>query len=296
MTASEQPEEVAASSITAEMVREFIPPRKERARKGANGKVLVVGGSHIYHGAPILASMAALRSGSDLVYTAVPSTCVQPARSTSPDLIVIPLADQKLTRGAVRKLLGMIPKDLDSATIGMGLAVADPAALNILVRSLLDRDVRLALDASALTKSILPSLADKNVVLTPHAGEFARMFGEVPPDGVGPRIHMVREYAAQYGVTILLKGPADVVCGNGTYVFAKCAPAMTVGGTGDVLSGLVAGLLSRNPNATEAAAAAAFINGTAGLQVQERLGFHISPTDIIGVLPQVMREFDRLEQ
>lgn len=281
--------------ITAEVVGRLIPPRRAGSRKGANGKVLIVGGSHIYHGAPALASLAAIRSGADLVYTAVPKTCVQPVRCASPDLIVIPLADQKITRGAVRKLLGIIPKDLDSAAIGMGLAVADPAALNLLIRSLLDRDVALSLDASALTRHVLPAISGKGVVLTPHAGEFARMFGDAPPEDAASRVRLVREHAGRHGATILLKGPTDIVCGNGaSYTFSKCAPCMTVGGTGDVLSGLVAGLLPRIRDAAEAAAAAAYVNGAAGLSVQARLGFHIASTDLIDSIPHIMKDFDRL--
>ena len=154
--------------LQSSVVKKFIPERKTSSRKGDNGKVLVVGGSYIYHGAPILSSLAALRTGADLVYTAVPKINTQATRAISPNLIVIPLADSKLTRGAVNKLLGQIPSDLDSATIGMGLAIQDVEALKILVRSLLDRDVRLSLDASALVSSILPFLANQNVVVTPH--------------------------------------------------------------------------------------------------------------------------------
>jgi len=135
----------------------------------------------MYHGAPILSSLAALRTGTDLVYTCVPKIIVNATRAISPNLIVIPLVDGKLTRGVVNKLLGQIPHDLDSATIGMGLAIADKEALKLLVKSLLNRDVRLSLDASALVNYILPLLSNKNVVVTPHAGEFKRLFGVSPP-------------------------------------------------------------------------------------------------------------------
>ena len=94
-----------------------------------------MGGSYIYHGAPILSSIAALRCGTDLVYTSVPKINATATRAISPNLIVIPLVDQKLTRGAVHKLLGAIPRNLDSATIGMGLAVQEKNALLLLVKS-----------------------------------------------------------------------------------------------------------------------------------------------------------------
>ena len=98
-------------------IKKLIPARKANSRKGDNGTVLVVGGSYIYHGAPILSSIAALKTGTDLVYTCVPKINVQATRAASPNLIVLPLADSKLTRGAVNKLLGQIPHNLDSATI-----------------------------------------------------------------------------------------------------------------------------------------------------------------------------------
>ena len=170
-----------SETLTKTIIKGFMPARNKSSRKGDNGKVLVVGGSYVYHGAPVLSSLAALRTGTDLVYTAIPKNNVQATRAISPDLIVIPLADSKLTRGSVNKLLGQIPKDLDSATIGMGLAIQDIEALKILVKSLLDMDVRLSLDASALVKSILPLIKGKNVVVTPHSGEFYRLFGEELP-------------------------------------------------------------------------------------------------------------------
>jgi len=159
-----------SSTITSKLVKKFTPARKSSSRKGDNGKVLVLGGSYIYHGAPALSSLAALKTGTDLVYTCVPKINVQSTRAVSPNLIVIPLVDSKLTRGPVNKLLGQIPADLDSATIGMGLSIQVPEALKLLVKSLLDRDVRRSLDATALVSYILPLLSGKNVVVTPHAG------------------------------------------------------------------------------------------------------------------------------
>lgn len=287
---------MATKTLQAPIVRKFIPARKANSRKGDNGTVLVVGGSYIYHGAPILSSIAALRSGVDLVYTSVPKINTQSTRAISPNLIVIPLVDQKLTRGAVKKLLGVIPRNLDSATIGMGLAIAEKSSLNILIQELLNRDVRLSLDASALVSDILPLLANKNVVVTPHSGEFKRLFGQIPPENQKQRISLVEKFAKENGITILLKGQTDVVSdGKTTFLNPKKTPAMTVGGTGDVLSGLVAGILAKNRNALEAAAAATFINGMAGKLVQKKLGLHITAMDLIDVIPQVMKPFDKIK-
>ena len=281
--------------LSATTIENFIAPRKSTSRKGENGIVLVVGGSYIYHGAPILSSLAALRSGTDLVYTSVPKINVASTRSISPNLIVIPLVDQKLTLGAVKKLVGALPRNLHSATIGMGLAIQEKNSLLHLVKSLLDRDVRLSLDASALIPEVLPILANKNVVVTPHAGEFKRLFGEILSDSTSERINLVEQNALKYGITILLKGPTDVISdGNITYLCEKNIPAMTVGGTGDVLSGLVAGLLSNNRNCLESAAAASFICSLAGKEIQSKLGLHITSMDLIDELPNVMKPFDKI--
>ena len=282
--------------ITSKLVKEFIPIRKSSSRKGDNGKVLVLGGSYIYHGAPALSSLAALRTGADLVYTCVPKINVQSTRAVSPNLIVIPLADSKLTRGAVNKLLGQIPSDLDSSTIGMGLSIQDPEALKLLVKSLLDRDVRLSLDASTLVNYILPLLSGKNVIVTPHQGEFKRMFGEVPPESKKSRIAMVEKFAKKHSVTIILKGSTDIISnGTTTYLNTKNIPAMTVGGTGDILSGIIAGILAQNRDVLESAVTATYFNGLAGKMTQKKFGTHMTATDLLDVLPIVMKSFDKIK-
>ena len=286
---------MVTKNLSISLVKKFVSPRKSSSRKGDNGIVLVVGGSYIYHGAPILSSIAALRCGTDLVYTCVPKINVTPTRSVSPNLIVIPLVDQKLTRGAVNKLIGALPRNLDSATIGMGLAIQERNSLLLLVESLLNRDVRLSLDASALIPEVLPLLKNKNVVVTPHAGEFKRLFGSSPSDSKKERIKLVEKNAKENGITVLLKGPTDIISnGKITYLYEKKTPAMTVGGTGDVLSGLVAGMLSKSRNTLESAAIATFINGLAGKATQKKLGLHMTSMDLLDELPFVMKPFDKI--
>ncbi len=279
--------------MTPDDARSRMPARAAGSRKGQNGKVLVVGGGAWYHGAPALASLAALRAGCDLVYTAVPPHHATAVRSLSPCLIVIPLADQKLTRGAARKLLGAVPPGIDSAAIGMGLAVAEAGALELLVSSLVDADVRLVLDAAALAAPVLPVVAGKNCVLTPHAGEYARLFGAAPPADIAERAAEVEARAREHSVAILLKGPTDVVSdGSETLLCEKHAPCMTVGGTGDVLAGVAASLLARARGALGAAAAAAHVNASAGGRLQARLGSHMIATDLLDELPAVMAPLD----
>ena len=287
---------MSSKSLTSSIVKKYIPPRNLNSRKGDNGKVLVVGGSYMYHGAPILSSLAALRTGADLVYTAVPKVNAQASRAISPDLIVIPLADSKLTRGSVNKLLGQIPVGIDSAAIGMGLAVENIEALKLLIKSLIERDVRLSLDASALRKEILPIIKGKNVVVTPHSGEFERIFGEKIPSNKKTRISTLEKLAKKNSITILLKGQDDIITdGVMTLINAKKTPAMTVGGTGDVLSGIVASMLSRNRNVLESTASAAFLNGQAGKIIQKQFGTHMIASDLIDVLPLVAKTFDKIK-
>jgi len=287
---------LSSKPLTPDMVKKYIPPRKPNSRKGDNGKILIIGGSYIYHGAPILSSLAALRTGSDLVYTAVPKVNVHETRAASPDLIVIPLADSKLTRGSVNKLLGQVPAGIDSAAIGMGLAVQDIEALKLLIKSLIERDVRLSLDASALRKEILPIIKGKNILVTPHPGEFERLFGEKIPDDKKTKISTVQKHAKKNSLTIMLKGSDDIISdGSKTLINSKKTPTMTVGGTGDVLSGITASMLSRNRNVIEAAASAAFLNGQAGKTIQKQFGMHMIASDLINALPIVSKRFDRIK-
>ena len=281
------------TSITKELIEKFLTSRENHSRKGDNGKVLIVGGSYIYHGAPVLSSLAALRSGSDLVYTCVPKINASSTRSISPDLIVIPMADSKLTRGTVNKLLGQVPVDIDSTAIGMGLAIQDVEAIKLLVKSLLDRNVRVSLDASSLIKEILPIIEGQNVVVTPHSGEFKRLFGESVGNDTSSRLTACEKFAKQYSLTILLKGQEDIITnGEISYTNSTNSPCMTVGGTGDVLSGLVAGFLSRNKNMIEAASIATFVNGTTGELLQKEIGNHILASDLISKLPTVLNSFN----
>lgn len=291
------PAPAEVEDVDPAVVRRLVHGRPPGSHKGQNGRVLVVGGSNLYHGAPILASLAALRSGADLVYTAVPSSNVAATRAASPDLIVVPMADQKLTRGAARKLLGHVPAGLHSAVVGTGLAVSDRNALSLLARSLLDADARLVLDGGALLPEVLGAIGGSGAVVTPHQGEFRRLFGEEAPQGVAERIAAAARMARRHGVAVLLKGPVDIVSdGERTFVHRGGAPAMTVGGTGDVLAGLLGGLLARIRRSAEAAAAAVFFNGLAGRSLQNAMGAHIVASDLLGAIPAAMMPFDAPEQ
>lgn len=282
---------VASSSLVAKL----IPPRSKRSKKGDNGVVLVVGGSRIYHGASLLASLAAMRSGADLVYVAVPRSISIAIRSYSPNLIVLPLPDDRLTVGSVNKLKAMLPKKVDAAAIGMGLSIAKNEALTNLIAELKEMNARMLLDASALVPYVLP-LSKGDNVLTPHAGEFERVFGHKVGMSEKERVDNVKKFASKHKVTVLLKGWVDVISDGKKVVLNKTHnSAMTVGGTGDVLSGLTAGLIAKGMSAFDASVAGALINGTAGNMAYKRLGLHIMPTDVIEEIPYVMKKFDRVK-
>jgi NAD(P)H-hydrate epimerase len=285
---------VAVITINLPLAKEMAPQRRASSKKGDNGTVLVAGGSRFYHGAPVFTSMAALRSGTDLVYTAVPRSITTEVRSFSPALIVFPLPDDKLTVGAANRLAAMLPKKPDAAAIGMGMSIAGPDAIISLVKKLQEQGTKILLDASALIPEILPVIANTGAVVTPHAGEYKRLFQEDAGKTEKDRIANVQATAKKHGVTILLKGPTDVVSdGKKAGVNRTHNCAMTVGGTGDVLAGITAGLMCKMP-AFEAALLAAYFNGLAGNLAFRRVGLHMASTDLLEDLPAAMKQFDRI--
>jgi NAD(P)H-hydrate epimerase len=249
----------------------------------------------MYHGAPVLASMAALRSGSDLVYTAVPLSIVSAVRSISPVITAIPLDNDRLTTGSASRLFAMMPIKMDSAAIGMGMSLEPQALFNVINR-LRKAGTSILLDASALIPEVLEEISGTKSILTPHAGEFKRLFGYFPGTSKGEIISNVSRVARGYGITIALKGPVNVVSdGEQTAAIKRSTPAMTVGGTGDVLSGLAAGLLARKMKSFDAALAALYINGIAGRMAFKEKGLHIVATDLVDMLPRAFKPFDRVE-
>lgn len=275
-----------------EDIKNAVKPRRIHSRKGENGIVLVVGGSWLYHGAPALAAMASFRCGIDLVYIAVPEKITTAIRALSPNFIVLPLPDLKLTKGSIRRLEKILP-EVDAAVVGPGLVPKDADALTSLLKELLEKDIAVVLDAAALIPDVLTVVKGKRAVLTPHAGEFKRLFGIELTKSVEERAAHVNEKASEYSLTILLKGPVDIISdGNEVVLNRTGTPAMTVGGTGDVLSGLVAGFLSKGVKPIEAAVAAARVNGLAGERATVKFGYHIVATDLLDEIPQILKTYD----
>jgi ADP-dependent NAD(P)H-hydrate dehydratase len=283
-------------SLDPKLVQDLVVPRIATSKKGDNGIVLVVGGNRIYHGAPLLASLAALRSGTDLVYTAVPRSNIVATRSFSPNIIALPLPDDKLTVGSSNRLLAVIPKRPDSAAIGMGMTIAKPAALLTIIKGLLARNSKLVLDASALIPSMLDEISGTETIITPHIGEYKRIFGENLPDSEVERISNIQKCAKQYRIVILLKGWIDIISdGERVGINRTHNCAMTVGGTGDILTGIVAGLLTK-VKPFEASLLGSYFNGVAGNLAYERIGLHLAATDLLEDLPTAMKPFDKIKE
>lgn len=283
-------------SLDPKLVQDLVVPRIATSKKGDNGIVLVVGGNRIYHGAPLLASLAALRSGTDLVYTAVPRSNIVAIRSFSPNIIALPLPDDKLTVGSSNRLLAVIPKRPDSAAIGMGMTIAKPAALLTIIKGLLARNSKLVLDASALIPSMLDEISGTETIITPHIGEYKRIFGENLPDSEVERISNIQKCAKQYRIVILLKGWIDIISdGERVGINRTHNCAMTVGGTGDILTGIVAGLLTK-VKPFEASLLGSYFNGVAGNLAYKRIGLHLAATDLLEDLPTAMKPFDKIKE
>jgi ADP-dependent NAD(P)H-hydrate dehydratase len=273
-------------------IKKIIKPRNIKSRKGENGIVLIVGGSRLYHGAPLLASIAALISGTDLVYTSIPKINLVSSRTFSPDLIFIPFPDDKLTMGSSRKILSLMPKKAHSAAIGMGLGIAKINSLCFLIRKLLEDKTYLILDASSLLPDILHEINNTQSVVTPHAGEFKRLFGQDPGQSKSEQMSIVIKKAKEYGIVVVLKGYWNIVSdGEHISVIERTTPSMTVGGTGDVLSGLISGFLTKN-NPFESSILGLFFNGIAGYNLYDKFGLHLMASDLLEELPLVMKDFD----
>ena len=288
--------------INDRFVSQTMPPRSVSSRKGENGILLVVGASDIYHGAPLLSSMAGLRSGVDLVYTSVPQRNVLALRSYSPNFIVLPFSHDSMDMASVREILHVLPKKPDAAAIGMGLDIAQIKGLIYLINELKGMQTKLLLDASAL---ILKHISGTNTIITPHLGEFKRVFSTessirfLLQKKTSPKklISAVVEMAEKYGITIVLKGEYNVIAsgiGGTVSVIKRSTPAMTVGGTGDVLSGLVAGLLTKL-DPFLASIMGVYLNGLAALQASKKLGLHLLATDLIDYFPYVIKKFDKIK-
>ena len=268
-----------------------VSPRQVGAHKGEFGRLLVVGGSETYSGAPALVALGALRSGVDLAYVAAPERTARDIASFGPDLITIKLDGGALTRDnvpEVRRWLGTVTGVVVGPGLGVGAETG--AAVEAVVAAVEEAGKPLLLDADGL-KAFAGFARPLRVplVVTPHGGEFEVLTGKALPADVEERGARVRKAAERLRAVVLAKGATDVVS-DGRRVKRNFTgnPGMTVGGTGDVLAGVVGAFLAQGADPFEAAVAGAFVNGAAGDFVRSEKGFHMVASDLLTWLPRVL--------
>jgi NAD(P)H-hydrate epimerase len=266
-------------------------PRPSESHKGDFGRLLVVGGSETFSGAPSLVALAALRTGADLAYVAAPEKTAYAIASMSPDLITIKLEGKHLNAGNVSTLKPYI-EAANSVVLGPGLGLHPETreAVKAIVETVETAAKPLLLDADGL-KAFAEFKRKLNVplVLTPHAGEYATLTGKKLPSDLKDKVAEVQKTATELGATVLLKGAVDIIADEKRFKLNFTGnPGMTVGGTGDVLSGIVGAFLAQQADPFEAAVAGAFVNGAAGDFVVEEKGYHMVAVDLMEWIPKIL--------
>lgn len=258
--------------------------------KGCFGRLLVVGGSSVFCGAPALASMAALRVGNDIVYTAAPEKTAQVIASMSSDLISIKLSGDNLNPSNVEELESYLSL-VDAVVLGPGLGLKSETCefVELFVNRVEKAGKALLLDADGLKAFAKFKRPLKTpLVLTPHSGEYSILTGQKLSKDLEDNIVKIQKTAKELQAVLLVKGNPDVICNvNRVKLNFTGNAGMTVGGTGDVLSGIVGGLLAQKADAFEAAAAGAFVNGACGDFVADKKGHHMLASDLLEWIPNV---------
>jgi NAD(P)H-hydrate epimerase len=268
-----------------------IKPRHPEAHKGEFGRLLVIGGSEVFSGAPMLVASAALRVGVDLVYIGAPHKTALAISSMSPDLITLKLKGDHFNLDDMDAIRPYLEKSTAVAMgPGLGLHKETKAAVKEIVRIVEEVKVPLLLDADGLKAfAEFKHKVTSPMVLTPHAGEYQILTGKEPHKELKKKTVDVQKTAKQLGAVILLKGNVDVISdGKRVKLNFTGNPGMTVGGTGDVLSGIVAAFMSQGADPFEAAVAGAFVNGAAGDFVRSEKGFHMVASDLLKWIPPVI--------
>jgi ADP-dependent NAD(P)H-hydrate dehydratase len=247
-------------------------PRPRDGHKGTFGKVLVIAGSRGMSGAAVLSGRGALRGGAGLVYLAVPSSIQAIVSSGEPSYLVQALPetrDGRVDESAAASIREAM-QGMDAVAIGPGLGQTD--FLTEFVATLLrEAETPLVLDADALNAIAATGLGDGIVspvgprVITPHPGEMARLVGISIPDVQQDRLSIAADLARRWKTVVLLKGAGTVVTDGDRFSINPTGnPGMATGGSGDVLTGLIAALLGQGMTAFDAARLGAWLHGTAG--------------------------------
>ena len=272
-------------------VRSILPDRNPWGHKGSFGKVLLLCGSRGFTGAAYLSAMGALRAGAGLVFLGVPESiyAIEAVKLNEPVVFPLPDKDGRLSEKAIPQILERLPS-MDAVLVGCGLGVSE--GTSAVVRTVLDHAAcPVVLDADGI--NALSGHMDvlrgrqKPTILTPHDGEFIRAGGSLCDD----RMASAAAFAAGNGCILLLKGHRTCITDGKTgYLNRTGNPGMAVGGSGDVLAGMIAGLLGQGMEPLKAAACAAWLHGTAGDICASELGQQaMLPTDMLNALPRLLK-------
>ena len=259
---------------TGDVLRYPIPGTE--SHKGQNGRLLLIGGGP-YTGAPSMAGMAALRVGVDLVHIATPESSFQAVASACPSYIVHGLRGDHLDVGSVEYLIDM-SKGMDAVLIGPGLGT-DEETRKAIIKFIELCDRPMVVDADGVT-SFRGDIPKKNIIFTPHKGEFEKL-----ARGTGPQ-----DFAEKNQCVVVLKGHTDIITdGKRTRKNSAGTSAMTVGGTGDVLAGTIAGLLAKGMSPFDAGCLGTYLCGRAGEMAFDEFSYGLLATDIIDDIARVLR-------
>ena len=277
--------------LDRQSVLSILPERDPFGHKGSFGKVLLLCGSRGFTGAAYLAAMGALRSGAGLVYLGVPESiyAIEAVKLNEPVVFPLPDVDGKLSAEAIPQILNRLPA-MDAILIGCGLGISEGTLA--VVKAMLETAVcPVVLDADGI--NVLSGHMDilrgrqYPTILTPHDGEFRRVGGSVGDD----RMASAGAFASEFGCVLLLKGHRTCITDGQTgYVNGTGNPGMAVGGSGDVLAGILTGLLGQGIEPLKAAACAAWLHGAAGDLCASELGqYAMLPTDMLSALPRLLK-------
>ncbi|MFA6305605.1 MAG: NAD(P)H-hydrate dehydratase [Candidatus Gracilibacteria bacterium] len=281
--------------IKKSLVEKLLPRREGKSHKGQNGKVLIVGGSLNFHGAPILAGLGALYSGADLVYLYVPSCNFDVTRGMYPDFIVRKFDGEFLQEKDSDEIISF-GKECDSILIGPGIGTEE-ASQKAIVKILNDLHVPTVLDAEAISalKKVEKFPLQQTIVITPHSREFQNLVDKdvVIDEQDAKSVILLRSVSMDLKLNVLLKGPTDYVSSEEGHVEINHTgnAGMTVGGSGDVLSGVVATFLAQGCEGFDAARAAAYVVGDAGDAMKKTKGWYFSASDIAMAIPFCLNKF-----
>jgi ADP-dependent NAD(P)H-hydrate dehydratase / NAD(P)H-hydrate epimerase len=278
----------------------MLPNRPPTGHKGSFGHVLVVAGSQGMTGAAILCARGALRAGAGLVTVALPETIAPVIQGSVPEAMTLLLPDREGRLVDPALLEGLLPamQRADVIAIGPGLG-RDSATLEIVRRILKAAKCGLVIDADAIHalvghEDLLASLSGR-ALLTPHPGEFAALVGSQSRDVDAQRLDRVAALSAEHRIHLVLKGRPTVIGipDNPLIVNPTGNTGLATGGSGDVLTGLMAGLLASGSSPDEAAVIAPYIHGLAADRwTLERSERALTPSDILEDLPRLLKELE----